>query len=548
LPDVTGQRALALTALSIDRLSLSAASMQELINQVATLLRGMWQYRRLGVLVAWIVTAVVAAAIMTMPNRFEASARVFVDTQTILRPLMSGLAVQPNIEQQINMLSRTLINRPNVEKLIRMADLDLAVKTDAERAALIEETIRAVSIQAVGQTNLYNLAYRGDSPEKALRVVQSLLTIFVESSLGDTKSDSEGARRFIQEQIKNYEAKLTEAESRLKDFRLRNIELQGQGGLDTASRMAELTSTLSQARLELREAESASATARRQLEQARAELRNPSRAAAPSIATPLLDARIEPVRLSLDVLLQRYTEQHPDVINARRLLKELEEQKRQATAELQRQALANPDTNQSLVTTNPAILELSRVAAAAEVQASGLRARVSEFESRMVQAQAQLKLAPQMEAEQSQLNRDYEVHSKNYNDLVKRRESITLSGELDNSSSLADFRVIDPPRANPKPVAPNRLLLMPLALLAALAGGLGITFLMTQVRPVFFDSATLRSAAELPILGVVSAVRNDALQRRERLSLKRFLAAVLALLVVFGAGMALMYYRASLVG
>ncbi|MFT5934877.1 MAG: hypothetical protein ACI9M6_001933, partial [Hydrogenophaga sp.] len=51
-----------------------------------------------------------------------------------------------------------------------------------------------------------------------------------------------------------------------------------------------------------------------------------------------------------------------------------------------------------------------------------------------------------------------------------------------------------------------------------------------------------------PILGVVSAVRNDALQRRERLSLKRFLAAVLALLVVFGAGMALMYYRASLVG
>jgi hypothetical protein len=164
LPDATGQRALALAALSIDRLSLSAASTQELINQVATLLRGMWQYQRLGVLVAWIV----AAAIMTMPNRFEVSARVFVDTQTILRPLMAGLAVQPNIEQQINMLSRTLVSRPNVEKLIRMADLDLAVKTDAERAALIEETIRAVSIRAVGRSNLYNLSCRGDSPEKAL--------------------------------------------------------------------------------------------------------------------------------------------------------------------------------------------------------------------------------------------------------------------------------------------------------------------------------------------------------------------------------------------
>lgn len=518
--------------------------MQELINQVTTILRGMWQYRRLGVLVAWVVAASVAAAVMLLPNRFEASARVFVDTQTILRPLMAGLAVQPNIEQQISMLSRTLVSRPNVEKLIRMADLDLGVKTDAERAALIEGTINAVSIRAVGRTNLYTLSYRGESPDKALRVVQSLLTIFVESSLGDTKSDSEGARRFIEEQIKNYEVKLTEAESRLKDFRLRNIDLQGEGGLDAAGRMAELTNTLSQARLDLREAESASATARRQLDQARVELRNPSSAPASSIAAPELDARIEPVRRSLDVLLQRYTEQHPDVINARRLLKELEEQKRKEIAEIQRQVQASPA--QSLVTTNPALVELSKVAAAAEVQASALRARVSEFESRMVRAQAKLKLAPQIEAELSQLNRDYEINRKNYGDLVKRRESIALSGELDNSSSLATFRVIDPPRASSKPVAPNRLLLMPLALLAALAGGLGITFLMTQVRPVFFDAATLRGAAELPILGVVSAVRSDMVEQRERRSLRRFVASVFGLLVVFGAGMAFMYYRAGL--
>ncbi len=518
--------------------------MQELINQVISILRGMWQHRHLGVLVAWIVAAAVAVAIMLLPNRFEASARVFVDTQTILRPLMAGLAVQPNIDQQVTMLSRTLVSRPNIEKLIRMADLDLAVKTDAERSALIEGTINAVSIRSVGRDNLYTLSYRGDSPDKALRVVQSLVTIFVESSLGDTKSDSEGARRFIEEQIKNYEVRLTEAESLLKNFRLRNIELQGQDGLDMAGRMAELSNTLSQARLELREAESARDTARRQLDQARAELRNPSSAAASSIAVPELDARIEPVRRNLDALLQRYTEQHPDVINAQRLLKDLEEQKRKEIAELQRQALASP--NQTLATANPALVELSKVAAAAEVQASSLRARVSEYESRMVLAQQQLKLAPQLEAEESQLNRDYEVNRKNYDDLVRRRESITLSGELDNSSGLADFRVIDPPRADPKPVAPNRLLLMPLSLLAGLASGLGIAFLMTQVRPVFFDAATLRTVTDLPILGVVSAVRNDALQRRESRSLKRFMASVLALLVVFGVGMALMYYRAGL--
>ena len=113
------------------------------------------------------------------------------------------------------------------------------------------------------------MTYRGASPDSAQKVVQSLLTIFVESSLGDSKADNESARRFIDEQIKTYEAKLTEAEARLKEFRLRNIDMQTQGGLDMAGRMAEISTHLSQARLELREAEGARDAAQRQIQQLR---------------------------------------------------------------------------------------------------------------------------------------------------------------------------------------------------------------------------------------------------------------------------------------
>ena len=101
--------------------------MQELLQQLSSILRGMWKYRRVGVAVAWVVALAGAVGVVLMPDRFEASARVYVDTQTILRPLMAGLAVQPNMDQQVSMLSRTLISRPNVEKLIRMADNDHAL-------------------------------------------------------------------------------------------------------------------------------------------------------------------------------------------------------------------------------------------------------------------------------------------------------------------------------------------------------------------------------------------------------------------------------------
>lgn len=71
--------------------------MHDFLNQISTTLRGMWKYRRLGVLIAWIVAAVGAAGVLMIPDRYEATSRVYVDTQSILRPLMTGLAIQPDV-------------------------------------------------------------------------------------------------------------------------------------------------------------------------------------------------------------------------------------------------------------------------------------------------------------------------------------------------------------------------------------------------------------------------------------------------------------------
>ncbi|HET9646295.1 MAG TPA: Wzz/FepE/Etk N-terminal domain-containing protein, partial [Burkholderiaceae bacterium] len=89
--------------------------MHDLIVQLESLGRGMWKYRWQGVIIAWIAAAIGVVIVFRMPDKYEASARIYVDTQSILRPLMAGLAVQPNIDQQVAMLSRTLISRPNVE-------------------------------------------------------------------------------------------------------------------------------------------------------------------------------------------------------------------------------------------------------------------------------------------------------------------------------------------------------------------------------------------------------------------------------------------------
>jgi polysaccharide chain length determinant protein (PEP-CTERM system associated) len=445
------------------------------------------------------------------------------------------------------MLSRTLISRPNIEKLVRMADLDLKSESKADQDLLVDRLMKSIDIRVTGGLNLYTLNYRDTEQEKAKRVIQSLVSIFVESSLGASRKDSDSAKTFLNEQIKAFEAKLEEAEARMKEFRLRNLELQGPDGKDAATRLAELATQLETARLQLREAENMRDSAKQQLAAERgsgASLATQSllQESSINIATPELDGRIEALRRNLDALLQRFTEQHPDVIGTRRLLADLEEQRKKEVAQLRQAAMASAGSSMGAGaagggSANLVVAELNRMLATSEVQVAALRARVAEFTARYNAAREQMKTAPQIEAEAAQLNRDYAVTKKNYEDLVARRQAAIMSGELDVASGVAEFRLIDPPRVSPKPVAPNRLLLLPVALVAALAAGLFTAFAAAQLRPTFDDASELRSKTGLPLLGVVTMVMSDADRRMERMSTIRFVTATGSLVGLFIAGL-----------
>jgi polysaccharide chain length determinant protein (PEP-CTERM system associated) len=253
-----------------------------------------------------------------------------------------------------------------------------------------------------------------------------------------------------------------------------------------------------------------------------------------AVATPEIDARIDALRRNMDGLLQRFTDQHPDVVITRRLIADLEEQKRREVAQLRKQALNAPPG--SLAGGSMVQQEMSRMLATAEVQVAALRARVAEFQTRYAQSIEAMKTAPQIEAELAQLNRDYAVHKRNYEDLVGKRESASMSSELDVASGVADFRLIDPPRVSPRPVSPNRFLLLAAGLAAALGVAVFTAFAASQLRPVFFDPNELRNATELPILGVVSRIMSDAELRRRRSDRVRVIAA--------SGGLVLMYLLA----
>ncbi len=502
--------------------------MEDILRQLVAYLRGMWLYRWWGLLAAWLIGALAAGAIYVMPDRFESSARIFVDTQSVLKPLMSGLAVQPNVDQQITILSRTLISRPNIEKLIRMADLDLAVKGKKDRDELITELGKTLKIRGTGRDNLFTLSYEDTQPERAKRVVQSLVSIFVESGLGDKRKDTDSARRFIEEQIKTYEQRLEEAENRLKDFKIKNMHLMGSSGKDYVTQVAEVAGQLAQARLALREAENSRNALQKQLVGEEPVIL-PETPTQRQVSIPEIDGRIDALQKNLDSLLQRFTDKHPDVVGTRRVIEQLLAQKKKEVEARRAQPGGFGDVN-----ANPVFQQMKLALAESEANVASLRARVSEYEGREKQLQESAKLLPQIEAELAQLNRDYEVNKRNYETLVSRRESANMSVEMESSSGMAEFRLIDPPSVPLKPSAPNRLLLMPLAGLGAVLFGLAVTFLVSQLRPTFLDGRDLREVTGLPLLGTVSSTPDPKRRsRRQRMNLA-FMGGLGGLVGVFG--------------
>ena len=504
--------------------------MDEFLRQVVGYLRGMWHRRWFGMAAAWVVGILGAVVVFKTPDRYEAAARVHLDTQSILRPLMSGMAVQLDPDQQLRMLSRTLVSRPNAEKLVRTANLDAGMTPGPETEALVDRLLKSIKLTSSGRENIFELSYRDRDPAKAEQVVRGLVAFFLESSLGSKRKDSDAAQRFIEDQIKVYETRLDEAESRLKEFKLKNMGVTGADGKDYFARMTAAAEELNRAKLELRAAQESRDALKRELAgEEPIFLAEPPRTS--QVVVPEIDGRLEALRKQLDELLRRYTDSHPDVQGTKRVIEQLEAEKRAEQAARIKEA---PKSSHPF-TQNPVIQQLKITLAEAEANVASLRARVAEHEARYNQLRASAQRVPLVEAELAQLNRDYEVQRKNYQDLVARRESAALSGEMGAAGGLGEFRVIDPPRVSKTPVAPNRLLILPVVLLVAIGAGLAASLIVSKMAPTFHDSRTLREIAQRPVLGSVSLLPDAERNRRKRRGGFAFLGAVGGLVGVYGA-------------
>lgn len=501
----------------------------EILAQVSAV----WRRRWYALAAAWLICLIGWAVVVVLPDKYESKARVYIDTSSLLGPLLRGLAVSTDLEQEVRIMQRTLLSRPNLQEVARATDLDLAVTSPLEMEALLDRLEKNADIKAQG-VNLFTVSYQDKNPVLAKAVVQALLTIFVETNLGKNRQDMESARAFIESQLEVYERQLKEAEQRVAEFKSRNADVLEGGNFSTQLGAAKAKRAGVQRDLDDNILRRDQLKAQLAVVPQFLKVDTPAQIVLQQKGPSKQDQRIEAMQEQLDAALLQFTENHPDVKMLKRRLENMKETAAAAAKEEEESGSGKEGSNvQKAEIPNTVYEQIQLRLSEITPTIAGLRRDLALADVEVERMEELRLTAPEVEAQFKDLNRDYEVIQKKFQEFLTRRESARISQAAEASTDSVQFRIIAPPQVPVVPSAPNRPLFLGVVLAVGLGAGGGIAFLLAQLDDTFSTARGLTESFGLPVLGTVSMIRETTNRFRKQLGNIGFGMATASLAAVF---------------
>jgi len=470
---------------------------------------GVWRRRWLVVAIAWLAALVGWVGIWLLPDKYESRAQVFVQTETILEPVMTGVTAKPNYEQRVQVMQQQLLTRPNVQEIIYRSGLDKTIKahSDADRRVAMEGLIDWVASQIKiesPQLLYFNISYRYGDPETARKVVDAVLNLLIEQDLGAGLQEKEEARRLLEAEIARFDERLTAKENEVAAFRRKHgDELALVEG--NARQNEQMKLELARVSDQLSQEERRAATLRTLLS-----------------TTPRTTAgsELDQLKVQLAQLRSQYKENYPDIQNIKARIAQLQ--------------------GGALLPENPEYRRLQNELVAAEGMAEQLKKREATLGSELEALAITLSDAPAVQAELQRIIRDYEQTQKTYEELVQRRDRLALTASLGAGGRGVEYQVFERPTTAMRPAAPPRLVLILVVLAFAFAIGTAIALVATYLDRTYTQTGDLEQAYGLPILGSIGVVRSAFTRKMQREDLFKLGAAcavlgLLALVYIYAA-------------
>ncbi len=342
-----------------------------------------------------------------------------------------------------------------------------------------------------GEFFTFRILYSADTPEIAQQVNSELTSLFINENVRAQRQLSENTTAFLDSELADARAKMEEQEAAVSAFKAKHVgNLPGQLQSNVqilAGLQAEMASTqhaLDTSKQQKIYLESLL----QQYQSAQASMGEDSDA----ISTQVIDRELQDLRMKLQNLRTRYTDDHPDIVALKDEIAKTETLKKKNDADIisrQRTAKSKGAIDFSAAEgvqrgTPTAVMQLQSQLKANQLEIQNEEQHAKDLEVQTSVYQARLNLTPETEQELTTVSRGYDEAKFNYNSLLQKQTQSQLATSLGQQQQGQQFHIIDPPKLPDKPSAPNRFLISLVGLALGTGLGLGIaTFLeLTDVR------------------------------------------------------------------
>ena len=486
--------------------------------------------RRRRILAFTTFTAVLAAALafaMYLPDLYRGTAMVLVE-----RPISESAVKTPvsgELESRLYIIKQEILSRARLTELINRFNLYPELRKKAGIEEVLNQARSDVVIQPAGpeqisgrvKTVSFSLSYTGDSRETVAEVTNAIAAFYVEQNVLMRSGEATRTTAFLNTQLAAAKKELDRHERALSEYTTRHVgELPQQVGVNLA--------TLERLNTQLRlngEQQIRIIEQREKLFDGMRDTGVIARAADPDASPESLERlrQIDKLKQEMASLETKTTPRHPDVVRLKEQIAALEREAAAADlAEARRreeaaqQAAASVAQAQAEINASGApqlrrrtLENLDTELAKLRQEEAGIRQTIGSFEQR-------LESAPQRQQEYQLITRDYSAAKDLYDTLLRRYEEAELTASMERGDHGERFRVLEAAVPPEGPSAPNRMRLIIMGLLLAVAAAVGAVLAREQFDTSFHTVDEVRDFTAVPVLVSIPPIGPSTIGHRVR--------------------------------
>ncbi len=482
-----------------------------------------------------------------LPNRYASEATILVEHQQVPTQYVTPNTTA-DIHETLLITTDAILSRTQLLKIIDEYNLypdERKRLSREELAALMHGKIDIKALDEVGgakSLNAFKISYIGPTPHLAQEVTLKLTTLFIQENDRSQGEQDRVTTQFLQEQVEAAAAELKKEEDQVAEFKMKNLG-------DLPEQQAGNLGILSGYQMQLQNAQAALGRAKEQRVYTESLLAQYQQMSATEVVTAgtggtvtadpvqTIKAKLTDLRSQRAALLADHTEKYPDVVTIEEEIKESEALLASAEKKAPQPATdagdkESTDTADSSAN-NAAMAQLKSQLQANQIEIQNNQALEKQLEEQIAEYRTRLNLTPVREQQLAELNRNYELTKKNYDDLLARKQASELATDLDQRQQGQRFTIIDQPSLPMKPAWPNHMAIALAGLGAGLALGVALVFILeTQDHAVFNEKELGRFFSFPLMIGVPSLPTRAEVRRHSRMHVVEWVLGIALFLVV----------------